>query len=74
MSNVSCYIQDIMEKGRLREDVSCIFEGIDRWLRPAIKLPKVQEQISRIYFVIGKMINEIPALLYAKVMQNNFIM
>uniref|UniRef100_A0A1B6DB75 Protein MMS22-like n=2 Tax=Clastoptera arizonana TaxID=38151 RepID=A0A1B6DB75_9HEMI len=65
--------QDTMTKIKLRDDVASLFEDMDRWMKPIVKMPKSQEQISRLYFVVGNMVHTIPFLLYVKSKPNSII-
>lgn len=56
-----------MEKARLREKVAYYLDGIDRWLKPCIKVSRPVENIVHVYKVIGEIVRLIPHLLYFKV-------
>lgn len=67
------FCQDIFEKSSLRQKMSCVLTGMDKWIEPNLKQPRSPELITRIYHIVGLIFSLMPSFIYAKVIFENLI-
>ncbi|XP_054272985.1 protein MMS22-like [Macrosteles quadrilineatus] len=62
--------QDIIVKSSMRQFMSRVLIGLDQWIQPYLKCP---ELVSRIYHVVGLIVQLLPTFIYMKARPNTVL-